>query len=433
MRQVKAIHYLLVLLALFSPVPAQAQETSLGSAVFGTIERSMLQIKTVVARESSKRAYGSGFVVDRRGIVVTNYHVVADAVQHPARYQLVAQYENQSLPVSVINVDVVHDLAVLQVEHEFPEAVQFSDQMPGQGEDIFAIGLPEDLNLAMIKGTFNGVLFRGPYEVIHLSAPLNAGMSGGPTVNTKGEVIGVNVSRYLGAQNISFSVPQRFVRALLEAIPAGSRLDQMIEEQLRAAQNILTSDFIRGTGATRADSHWQMPPVPAYLSCWHEQFAKEQPQIDWRKEKCSLQDRAYISDEEYFGHYELEITLLRNLGLSRRRFYYAHRAALGGIAESNEKRSEYDRKYTDYECVENRVSNSRGVPFQVSICAHKSLKYLSINDARVILTTLTGKDEEIVVHGLFSGFTMDSLELIVRHILENTVWEDANAAANSGN
>jgi serine protease Do len=433
MRRVKIIPCLFVLSAVLCAGQVRAQEASLGSTVFGTIERSMLQIKTVVPKESSKRAYGSGFVVDPRGIVVTNYHVVADVVQHPERYQLVAQYQNQSLPVSIIGVNVVHDLAVLQVDHAFPEAVHFSTQMPAQGEDIFAVGLPEDLNLAMIKGTYNGVLSRGPYEVIHLSAPLNAGMSGGPTVNTRGEVIGVNVSRQLGAQNISFSVPQRFARTLLEAVPAEGGLDQRIEEQLCNAQDVLTSDLIGQRAALRADSHWQVPPVPGYLSCWHEQLVKEQRQIDWRIEKCTLQDRAYVSDDEYFGHYELDVTLLRNRGLSRRRFYYAHRAALGGIIENNEKRSEHNRKYTDYQCEEDRVSNSRGTAFQVSICAHKSLKYSSINDATLILTSLSGGDEEIAVRGEFSGFAMDNLKRIVRYILENTNREDTDAADRSSN
>lgn len=407
---------------------APAQELLHGSSIFGAIEGAMLQIKTVAQDESSKQSYGSGYVVAAGGMVITNYHVVAEAIQQPRHYRIVAQYQNQSLPAAIAAVDVVHDLALLRIDHPFPTAVRFAKEMPAQGEEIFALGLPEDLNFSLVKGTYNGILRRGPYEVIHLSAPINSGMSGGPTVNAKGEVIGTNVSRYVHAQNISFSVPQQFARSLLDAPPVASALHRQIEEQLRLAQDVLTQDLLQRNPVLRADSHWQTPAVPDYFSCWHEQFVKGQKRIDWFAEKCTLQDRAYISNREYFGNYELEVIFLRNRGLPRRRFYTAHYSACGHITGENENRSEYNRLYTNYHCAEDRIANSRGNSFQISVCAHQSLTYPSIYDAQVSYTTLSGAPEEIVVKGTFSGFTMENIKRIVHHMLEATAPENAHAA-----
>ena len=85
-----------------------------------------------------------------------------------------------------------------------------------QGERIYSLGNPLDVGFAITEGNYNGLVQRSFYPRIFFGGALNPGMSGGPALDARGRVIGVNVAKRLDAEQVSFLVPAEFARALLD-------------------------------------------------------------------------------------------------------------------------------------------------------------------------------------------------------------------------
>jgi S1-C subfamily serine protease len=162
---------------------------------------------------------GSGVIIDDKGYILTNNHVIDDAERLK-----VTLTDGRVLKGRVAGSDEVTDLAVLKVESDQPlPAAQLgnSDDLKA-GQIVLAIGNPFGLTggPAVTAGivsslnrsiqTRNGVL-----ELIQTDAAINPGNSGGPLVNTTGEVIAINTANMPYAQGISFAVPANIAKSIL--------------------------------------------------------------------------------------------------------------------------------------------------------------------------------------------------------------------------
>ena len=85
-----------------------------------------------------------------------------------------------------------------------------------QGERIYSLGNPLDVGFAVIEGTYNGLVERSFYPTIFFAGSLNPGVSGGPTLDQHGQVIGINVAARRDGEQVSFLVPAPFAEELLE-------------------------------------------------------------------------------------------------------------------------------------------------------------------------------------------------------------------------
>jgi serine protease Do len=158
---------------------------------------------------------GTGIVLDPRGFILTNYHVVDDV--HSLRVRL---HDGTGYTARVIGLDKEADLALIKIDPARPLPViglgTSSDLMVG--ESVIAIGNAYGYEHSVTDGR---VSFKGRdvtlnkemgYKgLIQTSAPINPGNSGGPLLNVMGEVVGVNVAIRAGAQNIGFALPIDYV------------------------------------------------------------------------------------------------------------------------------------------------------------------------------------------------------------------------------
>jgi serine protease Do len=170
---------------------------------------------------------GTGIVLDPRGYILTNYHVVDDV--HSLRVRL---QDGSPYVARVIAVDKEADLALIKIDPARPlPVISFgtsSDLMVG--ESVIAIGNAYGYEHSVTDGR---VSFKGRdvslnkdtgYKgLIQTSAPINPGNSGGPLLNVMGEVVGVNVAIRAGAQNIGFALPIDFVISHASDMLAGRR------------------------------------------------------------------------------------------------------------------------------------------------------------------------------------------------------------------
>src|ERR1039458_333438 len=164
---------------------------------------------------------GSGFIIDKEGHILTNYHVIANA-----REVEVTLHNKKKYKATVIGRDRSHDLAVIQIKAPDLVAATLGDSKAlVVGQKFCAIGNPFGLNGTMTRGIISSVRpIRTPEggeidEAIQTDAAINPGNSGGPLLNSRGEVIGINSMIATGGSNqsagIGFAIPINTAKAVI--------------------------------------------------------------------------------------------------------------------------------------------------------------------------------------------------------------------------
>ena len=170
-------------------------------------------IKGVVSINTDKSA-GTGFVVYSSGYIVTNQHVIADARQISA-----IDYNGQTHTASVVASDSTKDLALLKVESGWESSLELADSDSVViGNKVIAIGNPLGLSFSVTEGIVSAVNREGPNGLaayIQTDVTLNRGNSGGPLINSAGQVIGVNNFKIGEAEGLGFALESNIVREFI--------------------------------------------------------------------------------------------------------------------------------------------------------------------------------------------------------------------------
>jgi S1-C subfamily serine protease len=170
--------------------------------------------------EVPEQGQGSGFLLDRQGHILTNFHVIAGAQQLE-----VTLSDRSKYPARVVGVDRGHDLAVIQITAPGLQPATLGDSKSlVVGQKVFAIGNPFGLSGTMTRGIISSIRsVRGPEsyidEAIQTDAAINPGNSGGPLLNSRGEVIGINtmIASSVGqSSGVGFAVPINTAKAVLD-------------------------------------------------------------------------------------------------------------------------------------------------------------------------------------------------------------------------
>jgi S1-C subfamily serine protease len=169
-----------------------------------------------------QQGQGSGFILDKAGHVLTNYHVVAGA----NRGVEVMLSNKRRYAAKVVGTDKVHDLALLQIDAPNLEPVTLADSRElAVGQKVYAIGNPFGLSGTMTRGIISSIRdIRGSEgapigDAIQTDAAINPGNSGGPLLNSRGEVIGINTMIASNgadqSSGIGFAIPINTAKAVL--------------------------------------------------------------------------------------------------------------------------------------------------------------------------------------------------------------------------
>jgi S1-C subfamily serine protease len=199
----------------------QGEPLSLLDAISDQFVRVVERVSPAVVNVRSGRGGGSGVVITPDGYVLTNAHVVAEAQRVEVR-----QRDGVDIAADVVGSDPSTDLAVLRSHGSGLESAELGDSDSLRvGQLVIAIGNPLGLQSTVTHGVVsalgrslraqNGRMIE---NVIQTDAPLNPGNSGGPLVDVRGNVVGVNSAIIAMAQGISFAIPSataRFVAAAL--------------------------------------------------------------------------------------------------------------------------------------------------------------------------------------------------------------------------
>ena len=222
--------------ALLSAEPAVALTPEEENTITA-IERvapSVVYIATISVTESHlldppRQGVGSGFVISEEGHILTNTHVVASAEQIRLIFR-----DGTEAKGRLVGLDEQTDIAVIQAdaprEKLHPAPLADSDAIR-VGQKAIAIGNPFGLGQTASVGVITGKGRVLPMSrttlltnVIQTDAAINLGNSGGPLINSRGEVMGINTALVVGANNIAFSIPINTAKALLPQLLATGRI-----------------------------------------------------------------------------------------------------------------------------------------------------------------------------------------------------------------
>lgn len=169
---------------------------------------------------------GSGFIISKDGLIITNKHVVSD---NQAGYKVITNNEKE-YEVKQIYRDPLNDLAIIKIDANGLKPLKLGDSSKLKlGQLAIAIGTPlgeftNTITTGVISGLGRGITAGSPFEgfvekldnVIQTDAAISAGNSGGPLLNSKGQVVGINTAIAGQGENIGFAIPVNVAKGLID-------------------------------------------------------------------------------------------------------------------------------------------------------------------------------------------------------------------------
>ncbi|MDE1151330.1 MAG: serine protease [Micavibrio sp.] len=402
--------------AVFTAAPAEAQETKItdeAQRIFEKYGDAIYQVQVVDLASDKKNAIGSGFQFTEGGLIATNYHVVAGAIQNKDNNRLEYLHDRgEKGSLKILIADVGHDLAILQMEKPGKTYVELGRSDLPKGARLFSLGNPHDIGFTIIEGTYNGVNHESFIDKIHFSGSLNPGMSGGPALGHDGKVVGVNVST--AGNSISFLVPVEPLRALLTEYmqkPQGydftSHSSEYIEDRLLTTQQ-KTVDRIM------ADK-WESVPfgplmVPGRINvafkCWGDTASEEKKPYIYNRSTCSSQDRLFLDENFDTGTilYRYDSIVAKDK-LNLPRFYNYYESQYSLPVETYTNAGEED--VTNFDCNNSFVdlANRR---WKASFCVRQYKKYPKIYDMHLYMALVGAGKQGLMISEIAAGVSKEN-------------------------
>lgn len=391
--------------------------------VFRRYQDRIVQVRILVAASGAKTGMGSGFVATPDGLIVTNYHVIADLVQQAGQYRgEILGADGKLGKLELIDFDAVHDLALVKSDLPQPRPFELHTGSLPIGMRVFSIGTPFDLGFTIVEGTYNGLLEQSLYEKIHFTGSINPGMSGGPAVLNNGRVVGVNVAT--AGNQVSFLVPAKYVRALLSrahgAKPltpadAQARLrDQLIANQAAYMTQIMSAPFM-----TSQLGHYQVPGrLAGFMKCWGDSQQLPENRFDQATQECSSEDDLYVSRTQTTGIVHFQHQWLAGKQLNRFRFFNLYQAQFNanypGLRATQED-------VTKFSCHTDFVKTN-GVSFKAALCLRAYKRLPGLFDAVLKAATLNENQRGVQTTLVLAGVSADNATRFTKRYLGSFRW-----------
>lgn len=401
--------------------------SSTAQKIYDATRKDLLQVRVLLKNGRSQASVGSGFLVGDSQWVITNYHVVSQVVLEPKTY--VAEFvdtQGERGELGVVAVDALRDLALARIKRSGGGSFAVPQKPPHlkQGQYLYSLGNPLDLGFAISEGAYNGVIKRGFYDQLMFTGPINSGMSGGPCVTVDGQLAGVNVSRRLDGELVSFLVPVRYVRELLDqAAKVKTPPDdfkEILARQLLDYQAVMIDRLTENPFSLKEMGPYRAPVRETdQMRCWGRSDARPDKVYTQDHVSCSMESSLYISDQLQTGWVSIRHTYTSAEKLNALRFSVLTENAFKEQIYGNHK----DRHLTAHLCAEAFIQNGF-LPLRAVICTRAYRKFAELYDFTV-LTTSTDKSRMNLQSRLdMNGISYENGMKVARQFIESIQRED---------
>jgi len=387
--------------------------------------KSVYQIRVIENTSGEKAVIGSAFCVGTNGYLATNYHVVSLAMRYPKLYRIeCVGSDKKSFSIHIKDVDVIHDLAIVRSDRNLQNPFVLNLSPLNKGETIFSLGNPLDLGMAIVEGTYNGLLEKSFYEKILFSGSLNGGMSGGPAIDALGRVIGINVST--AGKQISFLVPAKYLDGLLARTDhSGSSgedsLDERVEQQLVENQRQYLSRLLDAEWTSEPFGEANIPRVQdKAMQNWGDVKRDEEALYDHTRVISRSKDWIYLSPNLSTGKVSYECSWYARGELNGIRFYNLLESDFGKSKKINGAEEE---DVTNFKSQQDFVTIA-GRDWRVVLSARNYKKYPRLHDLVVKMVTVSDIDTALMVKLELLGVTEEMGLTFVRKIMEGIQWQN---------
>ena len=407
------------------PATSEALPTTISESARDALARirpSVAQIKGFFGTNTAQAFHGTGFAVGPNGALLTNYHVIAQQVFYPEKYRLEYRTPDGATgKIVVLAVDVRRDLAVVRAEGLDAKPLTFSRAVPAKGERAYSIGFPLDVGLTITEGVANGQVEDSFDPRIHYSGAINGGMSGGPALNTAGQVIGINVSGYRNEQLVSFLVPAVHARELIDRAttkPLDAKdLRRDVVTQLRAhAVDLL--DALQGPMPTQSVAGYSLPmKLSPFMVCSAAGDPAPDSPVQLVTINCSAKAGLYVQQGLYSGdirysHYVVTTDKLDAWRFSQKMSTLA--SATGGSGT---------RQHVGPFACRTNVVKLKGFDASLMICARSYRKLDGLYDFTVRAISLNQAYRGYATHIDMHGMDFDAAMQFIRRFVDRMQWE----------
>jgi serine protease Do len=374
--------------------------------------------------------HGTGFAVGQDGFIVTNYHVVSEAVLHPQRYRLeYATADNRRGQLRVYAVDVRNDLAVVKATEQLDlPSLRLRTDIPRAGARAYSIGYPLNLGLTITEGVANGLVASGFDQRIHYTGAINSGMSGGPALDAGGAVYGVNVSVVTGRQLVGFVVPARHIVPLLRRAHAPldetrspTQLRAMVAQQAQAYEGAVldpwAAEVAQQIDMTQSMFGYQLPTRmgPAF-ECTTTGSSEVRGGIQSESISCTGRSGVLLLLDLEVGNVTFKHRVLR----AQRLYPLQFAQRVNDIAASHQRQGS-PQHVAPFACKDALVSLD-GFDARITTCARQYRLFAGLYDLAVTVTSINSTERAVVSQLDLRGVGFEAGMQFVRRFLGAMQW-----------
>ncbi len=410
----------LIAFAIFALIAAPLHADTRAKTIFEENRKHVYQIRVIDNASGDKYSIGSGYQVTDTGFIATNFHVVSSYVHEPEKYQLQLSTEgDETADLELLAIDVVHDLAIVQWETTEPGFLPIRTEPLKNGDKIYSMGNPHDLGMTIVEGNYNGLVQNSRYQNILFSGSLNPGMSGGPTFDSNGEVIGTNVSK--GGEQLSFLVPAEHLAALIERARADNNAPfaEQIQQSLLADQEAFFTQLLNSDVEKKTIGKLEVfGKLVDSLNCWGHTVEADDDKFEAVHQHCNSEDSVYVSDELQVGSFAYNYEWITTSELNRWQFYnYVE----GRFDPSYLGNSYEEDEITEFTCSTAFIALPPG-DWKIATCLRAYKKYAGLYDAVMVMGSIAENNEAAIAEMSVTAASKENALAFIQRMVEEVRW-----------
>ena len=399
-----------------------AQESSPYFQLYDDSMERVFKVGLANSLSGELRGHGTAFVLSESGFLATAFHVVSDAALHedadrsgskPSVYII---RKGARIEAEIWAVDPRADVAILRVPLRLPRPWPLSSGAPRKGEALFAIGFPGVAEYSIIQGQFQSGKVSHVSPLYQASLSIEAGMSGGPVLNAKNEVIGMSVarSRNFGSEQALLGQSQAIANLLSVASKRKqpSSDESLLEEISQAIWRLQDqrAEILKSTFEKRSEFYSYMISGsgnhPDVICGESERNDREKKPIHYREcfFKLSSGDE-HVSFKLLYQVFEPKVNQFKSA-------YHS-----GDLLNINNEMRKQPAKYSSLVCEEDLHIHRADQSWVVSICSRSSRRFSDMLHTVVRVASLDFKRPALVARLELAGFSQKNMkELVLRFI-----------------